>query len=90
MTTKDITGQASYEKKSDILIHVDTNNLTSDVNMMKCTKRITKIVEEMNDGDDTQVIISGISERRDHNPSEKIESVKKRLKLYILVTVFSL
>lgn len=63
MTTKDITGQASYEKKSDILIHLDTNNLTSDVNMMKCTKRITKIIEEMNDGDDTQVIISGISER---------------------------
>ena len=44
----------------------------------------------MNDGDDTPVIISGISERRDHNPSEKIEGVKKRLKLYILVTVFSL
>ena len=34
----------------------------------------------MNDGDDTQVGLSGIIERRDHNPSEKIKNIKKRLK----------
>ena len=34
----------------------------------------------MNDVDDTQVGFSGIIERRDHNPSEKIKDMKKRLK----------
>ena len=49
---------------------------------MKHAKSITKFIEEMNDGDDTQVGFSGISERRDKNPCEKIKNIKKRLRRY--------
>ena len=68
------------KKPDGIIIHEDTNGLTNDINTM--SKSIAKIIEEMNDGDDIQVGFSGISERRDHNPSEKIKGIKKRLKNY--------
>ena len=57
-TTKDIRHHlrpATRKKHEEIITHADTNDLTNDINTMKYANSITKIIEEMNDGDDTQV-----------------------------------
>ena len=70
-------------RKSDgSIIYANTNDVKNDINAIKYVKDYTKIIEEMNDSDDTQVGFSKISQRRDHNRSEKIKDIKKRLKRY--------
>ena len=60
------------------MIHTETNNLT-DVNTMKYVKYF---IEEMNGFADIQVDFSGMSERRNHDLSEKIKDIYERLKRF--------
>ena len=55
------------KKLNAIIKYTSSNDLTSDVNTMKYVRSITNILEKMNGGDNVQVEISGIIERRDHN-----------------------
>ena len=50
-------------KPDVILIHADANDLTNNINTMKYVKRIPKIIDEIKDCGDTQVVFSGISGR---------------------------
>ena len=57
------------------IIHANTNDLTNGINTIKYANDYTKIIEETNDGDHTQVGFSKITDRRDHDRSEKIKDI---------------
>ena len=84
-TTEDIVDfiKPVIRKKPDaVIIHAGNNDLTNDTNTMKQVRKITKIIQEMEDSGKIGIDFSGIIQREDRNSKDQIKETKDKLKRY--------
>ena len=65
-------------KPDIVILHCGTNDITNDVNTVKKMKKLVKEIEE-NDGS-TDIVISGLIKRFNHNAIDDIERINEKLK----------
>ena len=64
-------------KPDIVILHCGTNDITSDVNTVKKMKKLVKEIEE-NDGS-TDIVISGLIKRFNHNAIDDNERINEKL-----------
>ena len=65
-------------KPDIVILHCGPNDITNDVNTVKKMKKLVKEIEE-NDGS-TDIVISGLIKRFNHNAIDDIERINEKLK----------
>ena len=65
-------------KPDIVILHSGTNDIANDVNTVKKMKKLVKEIEE-NDGS-TDIVISGLIKRFNHNAIDDIERINEKLK----------
>ena len=65
-------------KPDIVILHSGTNDITNDVNTVKKMKKLVKKIEE-NDGS-TDIVISGLIKRFNHNAIDDTERINEKLK----------
>ena len=64
-------------KPDIVILHCGTNDITNDVNTVKKMKKLVKEIEE-NDGS-TDIVISGLIKRFNHNAIDDNERINEKL-----------
>ena len=67
-----------HHKPDIVILHCGTNDITNDVNTVKKMKKLVKEIEE-NDGS-TDIVISGLIKRFNHNAIDDTERINEKLK----------
>ena len=65
-------------KPDIVILHCGTNDIANDVNTVKKMKKLVKKIEE-NDGS-TDIVISGLIKRFNHNAIDDTERINEKLK----------
>ena len=65
-------------KPDIVILHCGTNDIANDVNTVKKMKKLVKEIEE-NDGS-TDIVISGLIKRFNHNAIDDTERINEKLK----------
>ena len=65
-------------KRDIVILHSGTNDIANDVNTVKKMKKLVKKIEE-NDGS-TDIVISGLIKRFNHNAIDDTERINEKLK----------
>ena len=73
---------AMRKKPKPLVTHKGKNGIQQEINTMKTVKKLFKVIKEISSEKETEIILSGLIQKEDHDFRNQIEDINGKMKRY--------